>query len=349
MKILVITDLYPVSENEVKTPKTIYNFVQSWKNQGHEVKILKPNFLLNSFLRQKPYYKNGIYGDVENVNYFLPFIGNLKNKIQTDLSADIIIAHMPSGIITANKLGLKFAAAVHCSDLEVLKNPIYSIYFKNELLKAYKNATKIACRSNVLYKEFLNKFPCYKEKTFVAYSGIEESIITKKNWENKKHYKVLTCANLIKRKNIDKVIEACSNIDNIELTVIGDGTEKNKLKSMSDKVTFTGQIPHKSVINYMKDADIFILPSEHETFGLVYLEAMASGCITVGLKNDGIDGIIIDNYNGFLCDKFNIKDTIINIINSNNQNQILENCYKTILDYTNEKAAKNYLDNIISV
>ena len=129
MKILVITDLYPIKDNEKFTPKTIKNFVDGWEELGHEVRVIKPNFLFNSFLRRKPFYKSAIYGKVENINYFLPFIGNIKNKIKTEFTPDIVIAHMPSGVIFANKLKLPFVAGVHVSDLEVLTNPIYSIYF----------------------------------------------------------------------------------------------------------------------------------------------------------------------------------------------------------------------------
>ena len=41
--------------------------------------------------------------------------------------------------------------------------------------------------------------------------------------------------------------------------------------------------------------------SEHEAFGLVYLESMARGCITIGSRGEGIDGVIVDGVNGFLC------------------------------------------------
>lgn len=348
MKILVITDLYPIKEEEKHTPKTIYDFVQSWKDLGHEVKIIKPNFLLNSFIRKKPFYKAGLYGDTENVNYWLPFVFNLKKKIRTDLNSDIVIAHMPSGLITANKLGLKFNAAVHTSDLEVLTNPLYSIYFKNQLENAYGNAVKIGCRSDAIKKKFLALYPEFEQKTFVAYSGIDENIITKRNWTKKSKYSVITCAHLIKRKNVDKVIHACKEINNIELTVIGEGKELSDLKKISNKVIFTGQIPHEKVIEKMKESDIFVLPSEKETFGMVYLEAMASGCITVGLENDGIDGIIRNGVNGYLCRTDNVKETLENIITSDIQNTILENSFETIKEYTKKNAAENYLKNIIS-
>lgn len=340
MRILVITDLYPIAEDEQKTPRTIQAFVKSWKKMGHEVKIIKPNFLLNSYLRGKPYYKSGFYGNIENINYILPFVGNIKNKIKTLFAPDIVVAHMPSGLIFANKLGLSFCAAVHCSDIEVLTNPLYRIYFKPELEKAYQNANCIACRSYILKDKFLKLYPQFEHKTFVAPSGIDESLIIKKEWQERKIIKVLTCGQFIKRKNIDKVIKACEKFDNIELNVIGSG--KQKLERLSKRAKFWGQVPKNEVIEKMRESDIFILPSKNETFGMVYLEAMASGCITICSKNDGIDGIIRDGVNGFLCE--NIEETLHRIIEFPAKNLILENAHSTILNFTEQKAAENYIN-----
>lgn len=342
MRILVITDLYPISEDEKYTPRTIQTFVKSWEKLGHEVRIIKPNFLLNSFLRKKPYYKNGFYGQVENINYITPFLGDIKKKIKTLFAPDIVIAHMPSGLIFTNKLGVNFCAGVHASDLEVLVNPIYKFYFKTELEKAYKNAKCIACRSFVLKEKFLKLYPQYKNKTFVAPSGIEEEYILKKEWQEKDTLKVLTCGQFIKRKNIDKVIKACEKFDNIELTIIGSGPQK--LEKISKKPKFLGQLSHKEVLEKMQEADIFILPSKNETFGMVYLEALASGCITVCSKNDGIDGIIKDGINGFLSE--NVEDIINEIINFENKQEILDNAYDTIKKYTDINSAEYYLKNL---
>ncbi len=340
MKILVITDLYPIKDEEKFTPKTIKNFVEAWENLGHEIRIIKPNFLFNSFLRKKPFYKSGIYGNVENINYFLPFVGNIKNKIKTKFEPDIVIAHMPSGLIFANKLDLPFVAGVHVSDLEVLSNPIYSIYFKSELEKAYKNATKIACRSEALKKKFLKLYPQYEDKTFVCYSGIDVEPI-KRIWQPKGRVKVLTCANLIKRKNVDLVIKECEKLD-VDLTIIGEGKELANLKKLSSKPRFLGYLEHSLVLEEMKTADIFALPSINETFGMVYLEAMAMGCITICRKNDGISGIIKDGENGYFWE----EGIIEKIINSQNQKEILEKTYQTILGYTSIDAGKNYLSHI---
>lgn len=360
MKILFITDLYPIKSNESTTPKTLHSFVFEWIKQGHSVDVIKPNFLFNSFLRGKPFYKTGFYeyGGVKifNVNYFTPFLFDVTKKIPNEISLscyDLIIAHMPSGIIFANKLAKKLdkplICGVHCSDLQVLANPIYSFYFSAQLKDAYKNAKKIACRSFVLQKKFCELMPDLANKTFVASSGIDLPQESNTKTISKNSLNVLTCANLIKRKNIDKLISAINDLEGFELTIIGDGKEFKKLKQIRAKnITFLGRLPHEKVLKEMQRSDIFILPSVDETFGMVYLEAMASGCITVCTKNDGIDGIIKDGKNGFLTEptKEGIKETLTRIQDHKNLETIIENSLETIKKHSPENCAKNYIANI---
>lgn len=358
MKILFITDLYPIKSEEKTTARTLHNFVFEWVKQEHEVEVIKPNFLFNSFLRGKPYYPTGVYDyegvKVFNLNYFTPFCFDTTKKIPKEIDLekfDVVIAHMPSGIIFANKLAKviqkPFVCGVHVSDIEVLTNPIYGFYFKNQLKKAYHKAKKIACRSFVLQKKFVEIFPQLAQKTFVAASGIDEQIIVEREFKRESPLKVLTCANLIKRKNIDKLISTVG--DDFELTVIGEGKEFKKLKKMGQKnVNFLGRLPHEKVLEQMQKADIFVLPSVKETFGMVYLEAMASGCIVVCTKNDGIDGIIKDGENGFLCEPTleGIREVLLKIKDNKNSYKVLQNSLSTVKEYTQEKCAKDYLDNI---
>lgn len=361
MKILFITDLYPIKKGERHSPVTLHNFVFEWIKQGNEVDVIKPNFIFNSFLRGKPFYPDGFYDYQEvrifNVNYFTPFFFDVKNKISDafDVSSyDVIVAHMPSGIIFANKLAKEFQkpliCGVHSSDIEVLTNPIYHFYFKKQLEEAYQNSKKIACRSFVLQKKFSEIMPELAEKTFVAASGVCIKANSISSKLNSSRFNILTCANLIKRKNIDKLVLAINDLEGFELSVIGDGKEFKRLKTMAGKnIKFLGQLPNEIVLQEMQKADIFILPSGNETFGMVYLEAMASGCVTVCTKNDGIDGIIVDGENGFLCDPTveGIKEVLLKIKscaqNPENIEKILENSFKTIENYTPENCAKNYL------
>lgn len=384
MNILFITDLYPVKSDEKTTPRTLLAFVEEWEKMGHNVDILKPNFILNSFLRGKPFYKSGQYEDVFNVNYWTPFLGNIKSKLPNLPKYDIVVAHMPSGILFADKLGLPFVAGIHNSDIEVLTSPLYKIHFKPRLEKALKNAKAIACRSFVLQDKLLKLYPEFEEKTFVAPSGIDKKAAMFLNAkQNEKHsadtnfsrftshislssdmnhslltthhspIKVLTCAHFKKRKNIDKVIKACKGLECFELTVIGDGKERKKLEKIDKNVIFTGRLPHDEVLAKMRNSDIFVLPSVGETFGMVYLEAMASGCITVCTKGDGIDGIIKDRENGFLTEpnSESVKETLLNIKNLTKEelNSLYTNSFNTIQHYTSTLCAERYLQQILKI
>ena len=350
MKILFITDLYPVSQNESLTPRTLYSFVEDWIKLGHDVQVLKPNFLLNSFIRKKPFYRTGQYKNIYNVNYHTPFLFDVTKKIP-NFDYDVIISHMPSGVIFSNRLIGKKICAVHASDIEVLTNPFYSIYFKPQMEKAYKNCNGIACRSQTLKNKFLKLYPEYESKIFLCESGINIEPILKEEVSRKK---ILTCANLIKRKNVDKLICAINDMPDLSLTVIGDGPELKKIQKFSNKnINFTGRLDNSKVLEIMKKSDIFILPSVNETFGMVYLEAMACGCITVGIKNDGIDGIIKDGSNGFLTypNQESIKNVLNRILNTSNNDilSILQNCYNTAKYYNSLDCAERYIQNILKI
>lgn len=395
MNILFITDLYPVKSDEKTTPRTLLAFVEEWKKMGHNVDILKPNFILNSFLRGKPFYKSGQYEDVFNVNYWTPFWFDVKRKFNGNSrlgtlaqlnkhNYNIVVAHMPSGILFADKLRLPFVAGIHNSDIEVLTSPLYKIHFKPRLEKALKNARAIACRSFVLQDKLLKLYPEFENKVFVAPSGIyEKAAMFLDAKQNEKHsadtnfsrftshislssdtnhslltthhspIKVLTCAHFKKRKNIDKVIKACKGLECFELTVIGDGKERKKLEKIDKNVIFTGRLPHDEVLAKMRNSDIFVLPSVGETFGMVYLEAMASGCITVCTKGDGIDGIIKDRENGFLTEpnSESVKETLLNIKNLTKEelNSLYTNSFNTIQHYTSTLCAERYLQQILKI
>lgn len=395
MNILFITDLYPVKSDEKTTPRTLLAFVEEWEKMGHNVDILKPNFILNSFLRGKPFYKSGQYEDVFNINYWTPFWFDVKRKFNGNSrlgtlaqlnkhNYNIVVAHMPSGILFADKLGLPFVAGIHNSDIEVLTNPLYKIHFKPRLEKALRNAKAIACRSFVLRDKLLKLYPEFENKVFVAPSGIDKkAAMFLDAKQNEKHsadtnfsrftshislssdtnhslltthhspIKVLTCAHFKKRKNIDKVIKACKGLECFELTVIGDGKERKKLEKIDKNVIFTGRLPHDEVLAKMRNSDIFVLPSVGETFGMVYLEAMASGCITVCTKGDGIDGIIKDRENGFLTEPNfkSVKETLLNIKNLTKEelNSLYTNSFNTIQHYTSTLCAERYLQQILKI
>lgn len=142
----------------------------------------------------------------------------------------------------------------------------------------------------------------------VIYNGYSKAYL--KNNIAKEKRSIIQVGNLTKQKNFDKTIIAFSEIKrdypNSILKIIGSGEEEHNLKKLCnrlnvlDSVSFFGQLDNKNVFNEMMKSEIFIMPSENEGFGIVYLEAMACGCVTIGTEGEGISEIITSGKNGFL-------------------------------------------------
>ena len=377
MRILLITDLYPIENSN--EPNTIKDFAKNWQELGHQVDVLRPNFLANTILRKKKVFKEKTYTEdgitIYNINCFTPFWFNIKNKLPKDFQIgnyNLVISHMPSGALCAMKLigkcaGIPYTISVHTSDITVLTKPLYKLYFKSILQKAYKRADAISARSYMLAEKIKEHSPYAVNKTFIAPSGIKSDIIEpieffEQKAENKNEpYIISTTAKLIKRKNIDIIIKALkkANLDNYVLKIMGDGPEKESLKSlvkdlnMEEKVVFEGHISNKDVLIKLINSDLFILVSTGETFGISYLEAGSRANIIVATKNDGIDGIIKNKETGFTCepDENKLAELIDNIYNLSpeEKRRILLNQREFLLSNNEKDVSKKYLDKIAEI
>ena len=67
-----------------------------------------------------------------------------------------------------------------------------------------------------------------------------------------------------------------------------------------DSVTFACQLSNQEVHEKLSEATFFVMPSVREGFGIVYLEAMAAGCVVIGTEGEGIADVIVNGENGFL-------------------------------------------------
>ena len=367
MKILFVTDLYNICNNA--DAKALNRFVEGWRKAGHEVFVIRPNFLLNTLIRGKKILKEKLYCDdgVLNLNFLTPFWGRVENKLPKDFDIndfDVLISHMPSGALFSLKLlekkKIPYCISVHASDIEVLTNPLYSFYFRNKLLKAYETADVIAPRSESLMKKIKDIVKTQK-RFFIAPSGVrEEDINCDVHKKISSPLKITTVSKLIKRKNVDVVLRALAQISefDFEYRIIGDGKERKALEKLAkslkieNKVKFIGAVSHDKVFEYLRESDIFVMLSRKETFGLVYLEAMASGNIVICTKDDGIDGIIKNSQNGFLCEAEpqKLKDLLIEVYNLSDGEiaRILENTRKTAFENTEKMSCENYLKNLFN-
>lgn len=136
--------------------------------------------------------------------------------------------------------------------------------------------------------------------------------------------KVILCvAELHERKGQKFLIEAVKMLEKdfpkIKLVFVGDGYERKSYEKLSrplhEKVLFMGR--QKEVGKLMAAADIFVLPSVREAFGLVILEAAMSGAPTVASDVGGISEIIENGKTGLLAragDSESLAEAIIKIL-----------------------------------
>ena len=123
---------------------------------------------------------------------------------------------------------------------------------------------------------------------------------------------------------------------------------------MGKHVVFHGQMKRDDAQDIVRKADCFVMVSSREAFGLVYVEAMAKGCIVIGTKGQGIDGIVKHGDNGFLC-KARDVDGLANVINhivklpQSTLQQISSRAVATAKDLTDRKVAEHYINSIINI
>lgn len=121
----------------------------------------------------------------------------------------------------------------------------------------------------------------------------------------------ISVSNLHEGKGIDLTLQALAKLlraglANWSYEVVGGGAERTRLEAMTDglglrdKVIFHGKLPHDRAMHLLAQADVFVLPSYREAFGVAYLEAMALGLLAVGVSGQGPEAFIAHGKTGLL-------------------------------------------------
>jgi glycosyltransferase involved in cell wall biosynthesis len=380
MNILLVTHLYPSinAKNESQSTRALHEFATYWQEQGHNVVVIRPYFFpAKPWLLKKKFEKKDNITILHSPAFgwktlYFPFVNVKKLLDEINIQPDVVIAHMFKSFIFAHRIAgyfnSKYIIGVHNSDVI---NPDHSILhklMKSTFIKYFRKADILACRSHTLKKRLLERYPELEDKCKIISSGIDKEIIEPVNicqkFETIKSgtIKFVTVARFQKLKNIDVNLKVLARINksNWEYHLVGEGPERQRLEIMTnqlginDKVFFHGWKSREQVLEILKTTHCFIMVSAPETFGLVYLEAMAKGNIVIGSRNWGIDGIVQDGLNGYLCtprDEDGILEKINHILNlDTGQNiELSKNSRDTALNNTLESAGKNYLDIIKSL
>ena len=157
----------------------------------------------------------------------------------------------------------------------------------------------------------------HNEKISVVYHALD-SVFETEFTTNKKPLSFIYFGRLVPQKGLKEVLDFFSKQKKARLTIIGDGKEKELIKSIADQYDTVDFIPYTSnkqkLVKLLSTQEYLVLNSKRnskweELFGLAIIESMAQGVIPIATNHSGPKEIITKDV-GFLCDEGNITSVI---------------------------------------
>lgn len=256
------------------------------------------------------------------IHHILPFyIGKSFNLFAPSSRKKFLLGPIQSPLTYLDKdLTTKSARGFEKSKihpLRVLENSLIFL-FKPLLhflsLQTLKRADKIIV-VNTYTRNLLLTMGVIPEKIQVIPVGIDTSKFDFVPFSEKRDdvTELITVGILLKRKGVELIIKALGEIlktnKNVRLRIVGDGPqmgylrEETKRYNLTKNVIFQGFIPNQKISKFYQKAHIFVSMSRAESWGQMYLEAMASGLPIVATKNVGSNEIVKDGEVGYLVEQ----------------------------------------------
>jgi len=326
---------------------------------GHNVKMLVVD--LRSFLRKRPF---GIHHySINNVEvHIISFpVGAVPREILckagglllkrlyktvygNEKKPEIIHAHFGDiGYIAsmlAGQIDVPLVVTEHSSlmNRDVVDKDILEVSGKG-----YAAANGVISVSNALAQKI-------KKNTGISSCVIPNIVDTEafNSIERKQHdgFNFVSVSSLIEIKHIGDLVRAFKIVHeefpDTKLCIIGDGRERENIKALidnfhiGDSVRMTGTITRSEIANIFSEMDCFVLPSESETFGVAYIEAMAAGLPVIATKCGGPEDFVNSRV-GCLVEKNDIDQL------AEAMKKVLKSCNEYDKDYI-----KNYSETLFS-
>lgn len=233
-------------------------------------------------------------------------------------------AYMARQILKTHGIYLPFVTTLHGTDITLLgKDDSYepvitfainqsdvvtavSESLKNDTLKFFHVNRDIRVVPNFICISDYQREPNYGLKKQLA-PGSEKILMHVSNFRKVKRV-----------EDTVRIFEKVKKVIPSKLVLIGDGPERHTVENMCrqlgtcDDVKFLGKV--KSAESLLAAADLFLLPSETESFGLAALEAMASGVPVISSNTGGIPEVNRHGFSGYLSRVGDVEDMAKNAI-----------------------------------
>ncbi len=331
MRIAFFTNCYKPLINGVVT--SIISLKEAYERKGHEVYIFAPK--VEDYVDQeKNVFRYRSVNLTSKVKYpiAIPLSFRAKNVI-TEFNPDIVHVHHPfvlssQAIMYGKKLGIPKILTLHTQYEQ------YAYYIAPIPEKLTQEAIKRII-SNLAYKIDCITTPSESMKDLIKSYGVKNRIEVIPNaielnsfkekdklkcLEIKKRYNleeddkiILYVGRIAQEKSIDKIIEALAiikgrGISRAKLLIVGNGPAMEELRQLvqslgvEEEVIFTGAVGNEEIQHYYKIAYLFTITSTSESFGIVIIEALASGIPVLAVRAPGAVDILTDGLDGLLTE-----------------------------------------------
>lgn len=298
-----------------------------------------------------------------------PFGAVLSRLIYSKLAARKVGEIKPDIMLMNERLSTYFVSKLDVFKVFVIHIPPYD-FMKNYLTennrlkhcfsvlldKLEENAMN---RSNIIVA--LNKdIQLYQQTKRINTAFIPNGIDIEKYKEGCDGGYILYGGRLVDEKGIHHLLQAYSEIkeelqNRVKLMIIGSGPSEKSLKAIAksmgivDRVDFIHWLPISEFREKVKNCSVFVLPSVFETFGIVVIEAMASGKPVIASDIPGPRDIITHGKDGLLFEKQSSKELSkhleLLLEDKTLMENLGENARKTVENnYTFEKISTKYLE-----
>ena len=284
----------------------MYEEIEGLKVHRVKIELGHPDFITWTFL----------------LNHFLE---KKVAMLNSEVNFDIIHIHDwltgTAGINSKHFLNKPLVSTVHSTEIgrtQGLHSPDSYLIDSLEWWIIYEAKKVIIC-SNSMKTRLEDHFHVPPEKNLVIPNAIDISKYKRTINQNavKKRYKinpddklVLYIGRLVPQKGVEYLIKAIplisQKINNVHFNIIGDGWSRNYLENLANstlhgkKIKFLGFIPDSEVVDLFLIADVLVIPSIYEPFGIVALEGMAAGVPVIATNVGGLAEIIDHDQTGVL-------------------------------------------------
>ncbi len=313
-QIIVISPIpwVPLGGGSINSKWKLLNQVPA-KLEMEGIQVYHPHTLF--FPRGFAYHKTG--------TWYYKAIRSLAKKLHDEEHFEIIHAHtaLPDGyaaMMLHRDLKIPHVVTIHGDDLQHrLHQNRYCFSAIGESLAAADKIILVSAKLQRNLRQFYPEIPHTRQ--IVIGNGIDaKKIPPTPPIFHKKNRTLISLGQLKAIKGHRFVLQAMAKLGEFPLryVIIGDGEERNPLELLTDElglrnqVEFTGSLPQDQAMRRMAEADIFVLPSYEEGFGIVYLEAMAMSKPVIACSGQGISDVIESGNNGYLVEPQDINALI---------------------------------------